>query len=87
MEDLGFDQDIYNILDATFKAALLIGGDHYTPEQLKCMIAATNLESLAKTFLLADDNPEDITLNLKQVSLGLLGTADWLKAGLTIVGD
>ena len=78
----GFDVEIRNLLNTAFQSALIIGGDAYSPEQIKLMIVATNLESLAKTFLLADDKPDEITLNLKQVALGLLGTSDWVKEGL-----
>ena len=78
-----FDLEIRNLLESTFQAALLVGGETYTPEQIKLMIASTNLESLAKTFLIADDKPDEVTLNLKQVALGLLGTADWLKENLS----
>jgi hypothetical protein len=77
-----FDVEIHNLLETAFQSALIIGGNTYTPEQIKLMIVATNLESLAKTFLFADDKPEEITLNLKQVALGLLGTSDWVKEGL-----
>jgi len=79
MDEQGFDSDIRDVLDETFQAALKIGSDH-TPDQLKLMIIATNLEALAKTFLLADDH-EEVTLDLKQVALGLLGSKDWLSEG------
>ncbi len=72
-----FDVEIRNLLEATFQAALKIQSD-LTPEQLKLLIAATNLQSIANTFLLADERP-DIQLNLKQTALGILGTKDWLE--------
>lgn len=78
----GFDTEIHDLLESAFQAALIIGSGVYTPEQIKLMIVSTNLESLARTFLLADDKPDEITLNLKQVALGLLGTSDWVKEGL-----
>lgn len=87
MSDEGFDLQIHNLLEAAFQSALIIGGGTYTPAQIKLMIVATNLESLAKTFLLADDAPDEIELNLKQVALGLLGTSDWVKEGLEVVQD
>jgi hypothetical protein len=82
----GFDGEISAILEDTFQAALLIGGSVYTPEQIKLMIAAVNIESLAHTLLVADSN-EEVDLNLKQMALGLLGTSDWLKAGLDTFVD
>lgn len=81
---LGFDQTMFNILDGTFKAALLLGGTH-TPEQIKLMMVATHLESLANLFLLADETSDkggDTALDLKKVALGLMGTADWVKDGM-----
>lgn len=83
----GLDVEIYDLLENAFQAALLIGGSTYSREQIKLMIVSTNLESLAKTFLIADDKPDEVTLNLKQVALGLLGTSDWVKEGLGAVTD
>lgn len=82
--DQSFDLDIYNTLEATFQAALLIHSG-LTPEQIKLMIVATSLESLAKSFLLADSEPERISMNLKQVALGILGTADWVKEPISVL--
>lgn len=87
MEDLNFDQEISTILETTFQQALLISAGAHTPEQLRLMIVSTNLESLAKTFLIADNQPDTISLDLKKVALGLLGTADWIKDGLDGMGD
>lgn len=78
-----FDLAIRDLLEETFQAALLMGSTH-TPEQLKLMIVATNLESLANTFLLADEANE-VDLDLKKVALGLMGTSDWVKEGLEVV--
>lgn len=80
-EKIPFDVEIRDILEDTYKKATLINDGQYTPEQLKLMILATNLQSLANTFLLADSDPEKIQLNLKQVALGILGSADWIKEG------
>lgn len=77
----GFDQEMYKILNDTFKAALLLGSSH-SPEQIKLMIVATNLESLASMFLLADESPELAQLDFKKVALGLMGTGDWVREGL-----
>lgn len=82
MENIGFDQEIAGLLESAYQAALLIGGQVYTSDQIKLMIIATNLESLANTFLMADNDPEGMTLNLKQVALGLFGSSDWLKTDL-----
>lgn len=83
----GFDEEIRDLLETAFQAALVIGSGTYTPEQIKLMIISTNLQSLAKTFLVADDKPDEITLNLKQVALGLLGTSDWVKEGLEVITE
>lgn len=83
----GFDQEIRDLLEEAFQAALLVGGGTYSPEQIKLMIVATNMQSLAKTFLVADSKPDEITLNLKQVALGILGTSDWIKEGLEVVNE
>lgn len=80
---VAFDVFIRNTLEETYQQALLIESN-YTPEQIKLMIVATNLQSIAKTFLLADSHPDKVQLNLKQVALGILGTQDWLKEGLDI---
>lgn len=80
MDNTGFDLEIRNLLEAAYQTALLMGSN-YTPDQIKLMMVAKNLESAANTFLMADNNPA-ITLNLKQVALGLLGTQDWIKEGL-----
>lgn len=76
-----FDVEIRNLLEATYQAALKIESS-LTPEQLKLLIAATNLQSVANTFLLADERPE-VQLNLKQAALGILGTKDWLEEGIS----
>lgn len=80
MSDLPFDVEIRNLLEATFQAALKVQSD-LTPEQIKLLIVATNLQSIANTFLLADER-EDVSLNLKQTALGILGTKDWLEEGI-----
>lgn len=76
-----FDVEIRNLLEATYQAALKVKSD-LTPDQIKLLIAATNLQSISNTFLLADERP-DIQLNLKQVALGILGTKDWLEEGIS----
>lgn len=81
----GFDEEIHNLLESAYQDALVIGADVYSPEQIKLMIISTNLQSLAKTFLIADSKPDEIMLNLKQIALGLLGTSDWVKKGLETV--
>lgn len=75
-----FDIEIRNLLEATFQAALKVQSD-LSPEQIKLLIVATNLQSIANTFLLADERPE-VQLNLKQAALGILGTKDWLEEGI-----
>lgn len=77
--DRGYDEELRDILEGTYQAALLVKSS-YTPDQIKLMILATNLGSIANTFLLADSNPE-VKLNLKQLALGILGTQDWITEG------
>lgn len=82
MEEINFDLEIRNLLEGAYQAALKLNkGQVYSPEQIKMMIVATNLESLAKTFLHADET-EEATLDLKKVALGILGTIDWIKEDL-----
>ena len=52
-----------------------------TDEQLKMRIVSSNLKALANVMLIADSK-EEISLNLKQVALGLLGTAAYLSDDL-----
>jgi hypothetical protein len=78
-EEINFDQEIRNILEQTFQAALAVGKNKYTSEQIKLMIVASNMHALAKTFLEADENPNGVSLNLKKVALGILGTSDWIE--------
>lgn len=81
MNDKPFDQFIYDTLEETYQKALLIENE-CTPEQIRLMIIATSLQSMAKTFLLADSYPSSVKLNLKQVALGCLGTYDWVENSL-----
>ncbi len=77
----GFDVEISRVLEATYQAALMIGSKKYSPAEIKLLILAADLEALAKTFLLVDDR-EEVTMDLKQVALGILGTVDWVRDGL-----
>src|ERR1700745_1631685 len=63
---------------------MLVGhiDNHDTPDQLRMRIVAHNLRALAQVLLIADDNPDVVAINLKQVVLGILGTSDWLIANL-----
>lgn len=76
-----FDQEIKETLEGTFRIGSLIPSP-YTPDQLRMAIVASNLRALAKSFLLADEHPERIQLNLKQVCLGIFGTCDFLEEAL-----
>lgn len=82
MENQGFDQEIRDILQQTFSSALVIGEGSYTPEQVKLMILATNLDALAKTFLKADED-DRFNPDFKQVALALFGTSDWIRESFT----
>ncbi len=55
-----------------------------TDDQLRMRIVAHNLHALAQVLLIADDHQGegDISLNIKQLVLGLLGTSDWLIANI-----
>lgn len=87
MDQKNYDEEMRDLLEGTFREALDIGGQIYSPEKIKLMIMATNLDSLAKLFLIADSKPDEVTLDLKQVALRILGTADWIKEGLEVVGE
>lgn len=75
-----FDDEITKILDSTFQLGTKMGSA-FTPDQLKMAIVATNLRALANTLLKADES-EEIEINVKQLVLGMLGTVDFLEAGL-----
>ena len=81
--DIPFDVEIRDILEDTYKKATILNDGQFTPDQLKLMILATNLQSLANTFLLADKSPGEVKMDLKKVALGILGTHDWIQEGFT----
>lgn len=69
-------------MDMAFELISAHLDSHDTPDQLRMRIVAHNLKALAQVLLIADDHPEQVQLNLKQVVLGILGTSDWLIAHL-----
>jgi hypothetical protein len=54
----------------------------YHPEisddSLRSQIVSTNLKALVEIILMGDDPESPVTVNLKQLCLALLSTADWL---------
>lgn len=72
------DEEIGETMDATFEIISQLPDCTDTADQLRMRIAAYNLRALSQVLLLADDHPEVIGVNLKQVILGLLGTSDWM---------
>jgi len=78
------DEMIKTDLDRDFlrlKQTALLTGSELTEQQLVLLTIAQGLETLAEYFISA--NPERIKDSLENVlaklSLGLLGTADWIK--------
>lgn len=81
MENECFDGEIRDLLESAYQTALMLGDGAYSPEQIKMMVIATNMESLVKTFLFTDLHPE-IDLDMKKMALGVLGCIDWIRESL-----
>lgn len=75
------DEELYSAMDDVFEMIKGNLANRDTDDQLKRRIVYHNLNALAQVILLADANPE-MTLDLKRVALGILGTADWIAKGL-----
>lgn len=76
--DSNIEQGLAEVMDLTLAATRAIRPD--IPEYLlRAKICAVNLKALANVVLMADDPESDVELDLKQVTLGLFATADWLE--------
>lgn len=85
MEDeVGFDQEIRNLLERAYQAALKINGNaktKFNPDHIKLMIVTTHMDSLAKALLHADEHDVG-ALDMKKMALGIYGTIDWIREDL-----
>ena len=71
------EQNLTHVMDAGLVAAHILRPD-VPIIILKSMILAYNLRALVEVLLLADDENSEFSLNLKQLALGFLATADWI---------
>lgn len=71
------EQNLTNVMDAGLAAARILRPD-VPVIVLKSMILSYNLRALVEVLLLADDETSEFSLNLKQLALGFLATADWI---------
>lgn len=82
MEKVPFDREVTELLEEAYQTALKINNNRvFSPEHIKMLILITNLEAMAKTFILASDT-NGIDLDLKKVALGVFGTIDWIRESL-----
>lgn len=81
------DEELGQAMDVAFDLINSRVDNHDTPEQLRMRIAAHNLRALAQVVLIADSSDGEIGVNLKQMTLGLLGTADWMLKYLPELED
>lgn len=84
MNDIGFDQEIRNLLEGTYQEALLLNKrvkDPFPIEHIKMMIVVAHMESLAKTFLKADEVDYQF-FDMKKAALSVFGAIDWIKENL-----
>lgn len=76
-QSLNIEDNLTKVMDMGLMAAKILRPD--VPELiLKAMILSANLTALVELLLLADDPNTEFSLNMKQVCLGLLATADWI---------
>lgn len=75
------DKGLVDAMEVAFEIISIHPDNHDTPDQLRLRIAAHNLKAFANILLIADDHPE-VSLNVKQLCLGLLGTSDFLAKNL-----
>lgn len=74
------ERDLTELLDGMLKIALVISPD--SPEgTLRRRIVSANLRAMVQVILIADDPGTNVQVNLKQLCLSLLVTADWLNPG------
>lgn len=71
------DENLGEAMDVTFEIISTLDANLDTPDQLRMRIVAHNLKAISQVILMADDNPQ-IEMNLKQLTLAILGTSDWL---------
>ena len=74
------DIDLENTMDTVMMFLKNLGAP-LTDDQLRMQIVGHNLQGLAQTLLIADEN-DNIHVNIKQLVLGILGTAAWLTKDL-----
>lgn len=72
------DESLTVVMDTTLNIAKIMRPD-ISEDTLKCKVLAFNLKALVEVLLLADDEDSPVEINLKQLALGLLATADWIS--------
>ena len=72
------DMDLNESMDVMFELIKENPQNTDTDDQLRLRLVASNLRALANVVLIADSKPNEFSLNLKQVALGILGTSDWI---------
>ena len=77
-----YDTAIKEMLDSTFNQGLKFPNNPYTLDQLRMAIVATNLKGLVNAILMADEKPDEVRMDFKQLALGILGTIDFLTETL-----
>lgn len=80
----GFDETIKEYLDNALEQVMAMPTWTAPEYQARLAVLALNLRALANNFLVVDsaDGAAPLTLDLKKVALGILGTADFAEAGL-----
>lgn len=81
------DLEVGETMDAAFEILNSLPDCPDSPDQLRMRIAAHNLRALAQVMLIADSAPDVISINVKQLVLGLLGTSDWMLKYLPELPD
>lgn len=71
------EQNLTHVMDAGLNAARILRPD-VPVIVLKSMILSYNLRALVEVLLMADDENTPFSLDLKQLALGFLATADWI---------
>lgn len=71
------EQNLTQVMDAGLQAAHILRPD-VPIVILKSMILSYNLRALVEVLLMADDESTPFSLDLKQLALGFLATADWI---------
>jgi len=76
------DEGLEQAMDVVFEIIKSSPSNDYSDDQIRMSIAANNFKQLVNLILMADSSEGEIEINLKQLSLGILATADWLAATL-----